>query len=112
MRAGKFDRNVEIWRRGPRMNDGYGAKSGDYILLASRSAQIIRSRGREIFENHGRDAVVPCTFILRDDPVTRTIDGRDQIRFESKIYDIESVNEVGRGEAREFIGIAQADEGA
>lgn len=110
MKAGKLKRRVTILRQGAPLDDGITTKPGPWETLATRYAQDIRSRDREVFENLGIDAEVPMTFILRHDSVTKTITPLDRIGFEDKQFDIKSVNEVGFREGVEVIGVAR-DEG-
>jgi hypothetical protein len=109
MKSGSLDRSVVIQRQGAPVDDGYTMTPGAWATLATRKAQRITSRGREVFEQQGVDAEVPMTFVLRDDSVTRTITVKDRISFGGKIYDLKSVVEIGRRRGVELIGVASAD---
>lgn len=112
MRAGSLDRTVTIMRQGAAVDDGYTMTPGAWAALATRKAQRIVSRGREVFENQGIDALVPMTFVFRDDSVTRTIAVTDRLSFDGKVYDLKSVNEIGRRRGIECVGVANAEGGA
>ena len=109
MRAGGLDRTVIVQRQGAAADDGYTTLPGTWATLATRKAQRIVSRGREVFEQQGLDAEVPMTFVLRDDSVTRTITVKDRVSFGGKVYDLKSVNEIGRRRGVELVGVASAD---
>lgn len=110
MRAGSLDRAVTIQRQGAATDDGYTMQPGAWATLATRKAQRITSRGREVFEQQGIDAEVPMTFVLRDDGVTRTVTPKDRVVFGGKAYDIKAVSEIGRRRGVEIVGVAAADE--
>lgn len=109
MKAGSLDRTVTIQRQGAAVDDGYTMQPGAWATLATRKAQRITSRGREVFEQQGVDAEVPMTFVLRDDSVTRTITVKDRVSYGGKVYDLKSVTEIGRRRGVELIGVASAD---
>jgi len=110
MRAGALDRIVTILRQGDSVDDGLQATPGAWATLAVRKAQRITSRSREVFESQGIDAIVPMTFVLRDDSVTRTITPADRISYAGRLYDLKSVSELGRRRWIECVGVAN-DEG-
>ena len=110
MKAGALDRSVTILRQGAPVDDGFQTLPGAWGTLAVRKAQRITSRGREVFENQGIDALVPMTFVFRDDSVTRTITPADRISFGGRLYDLKAVNELGRRRGVECVGVAN-DEG-
>lgn len=109
MKAGALDRAVVIQRQGVPVDDGYTMTPGAWATLATRKAMRIVSRGREVFEQQGVDAEVPMTFVLRDDSVTRSITPKDRVLFGGRLYDIKSVNEIGRRRGIEIVGVAVAD---
>jgi len=110
MKAGALDRSVTILRQGAPVDDGFQTLPGAWGTLAVRKAQRITSRGREVFENQGIDALVPMTFVFRDDSVTRNIVPTDKLLYGLKGYDIKSVNEIGRRRGVEVVAVANADE--
>lgn len=106
MRAGLLDRRVTIQRQGEPVDDGVTTKPGAWADIGTRKAQVIRSRAREIFENLGREAEVPITFVMYSDTLTRTMVTTDRIVFEGKNFDIKSINEIGRREGIEVVALA------
>lgn len=110
MRAGLLDRRVSIQRQGEPIDDGVTTVPGGWIEVGTRKAQVIRSRGREVFENLGRESEVPVTFVMRSDTLTRSITVTDKIVFEEQSFDIQSVQEIGRRDGIECVGVA-SDEG-
>lgn len=106
MKSGKMRRRVTIRRQGAPVDDGVTTLPGAWATLATRYAQDIRSRGREVFENLGTEAEIPMTFLLRFDSVTKTIKTTDRIGFEGKEYDLKSVQEIGFRDGIECVGVA------
>lgn len=109
MKAGNLDRSIVIQRQGAAVDDGFTMQPGAWATLATRKAQRITSRGREVFEQQGVDAEVPMTFVFRDDSVTRSITPKDRLDFAGRVYDIKAVSEIGRRRGIEVIGVASAD---
>lgn len=108
MKAGKLDRSISIEREGPPTDDGFTKKPGAFEPIGTRAAQIIRSRGREVFENQGVEAEVPVTFLVRFDSLTNTITEQDRIGFEGRSFNIKSVNEISRRDGIEIVAVAAA----
>lgn len=106
MEAGKLDRRVTIERRGAPVDTGMTKKPGPWAYLADRAAEVIYSRGRETLANQGVEAELPVAFRVRFDSVTKTITVRDRLIYEGKPFDLKSVNEIGRRDGVELVGVA------
>ena len=101
-----MDRRVVIQRQGAAVDNGYTTKPGDWATLGERWAQLIRSRGREVFENLGIEADVPLTILMRFDALTRTITEKDRLVVEGRAFNLKSVVEIGRRDGIECVGVA------
>lgn len=105
MQAGRRDRRVSIERQGAPTDNGFTTKPGSWSEVASRKAQIIWPKGSEPFQQEGIVTQKPATFILPSDSITRSITTLDRIVYAGKAYDLKSVNEIGRNEGVECVGI-------
>ena len=110
LRAGKLDRRIVIRRPGPVVDDGFGSQPGALADYATRWASWQPARGREVFENMGREAKAGGTFWLRYDNTTAGIRTTDVVRFQDRDWDIVSIQEVGRREGVELIVVASDEE--
>lgn len=106
MRAGKLDRRITIKRPGAAVDDGFGTQPGPLADYAVRWASWQPARGREIFENLGREAKSGGTFWIRYDSLTAAIAETDQVQFEGRLWDIVAIQEVGRREGVELVVVA------
>lgn len=106
MQAGRRDRKVSIQRQGEPVDDGYTTKPGAWAELATRKAQIIWPKGSEPFQQEGIVSQKPATFILPSDSLTRTLTTLDRIVYGGQAYDLKSVNDIGRNEGVECVGVS------
>lgn len=103
MNAGKLDRRITVRRMGEGVDDGYTTQPGALVDYATRWASWKPANGRETFENLGREAKAGGSFWLRYDSETSGILTTDKVSFSGRVWDIVSVNEIGRREAIELI---------
>lgn len=106
MRAGKLDRRITIKRPGQDVDDGFTTKPGPPVTYGERWASWQPARGREIFENLGREAKAGGTFWVRFDSLTAAIEETFLVEFEGRDWDIVAIQEVGRREGLELVVVA------
>lgn len=113
VRAGELDRRISIERAGSGSDDGYTMKAGEFAELAEVWCKVRPAPGTERFASGENAATAPTRFIIRFrgdwDP---QVNPKDRIRYPvggDRVYDIKSVNELGRREALEILAVARAD---
>lgn len=106
MKAGNLDRRITIQRLGEPTDNGIEEVPGEWADHATRWASWKPANGREVFENLGREAKAGGTFWLRYDSETSGILATDRVVFESRNWDILSINELDRREGVELVVIA------
>lgn len=109
MIAGKLDRRVTLWRRGPVQDDGYGSTQ---IMepIATRWAAVIPQTGREVIEAGGKDGERVSRFHFRYDSVTATISETDELAHDGARYAVTGPTiEIGRREGIEVLAASIGD---
>lgn len=102
IKAGVLDRRVTIQRNGPPTDDGYTTVPGALADYYTCSAKWTPARGREVFENQGIEAYSGGVLLIRYNPTTATIRETDKVLLGGRLWDIITVQEVGRREGIEL----------
>ena len=106
MRAGDLDRRITFQKNTP-VQDETGEKVEGFADFATKPtvwAKIERGRGRQRFITEHELNEHTIVFKVRN----RTdVDTEDRIVYNSEDYDIEAIEEIGRGEGL-FIGATKA----
>ena len=104
MDFGQLDRRIAIQRNSPTQDD-YGEPIVSWSDLAVVWAQVTPVSGAERFTGETIDATRRSRFLIRH----RTDVKPDmRISWDSLVWDIAEVHEVGRGEATEIVAEAKA----
>lgn len=111
IRAGRLDRRITVRRQGPATDDGYTTLPGVLADYYTCFASWKPARGRETFENLGREAYSGGTFWVRHNPTSAAIKTTDKVSYGGLSWDIISIQEVGRREGVELTVVAgEADD--
>lgn len=112
MKARSLDRRVRIERAVP-VDDGYQTRTDAWAPLGEVWAQFIRTGGREGREAAGREALATASFRIRFSEELRDLLPSDRVIYPAdgagRVYDIQSVVEIGRREGLELICVAGSD---
>src|SRR5689334_12459889 len=103
LRAGDLDRRIEL-RRQLAGTDDVGQPNGGWLTVDTVWAQYKPAMGREIRDGLVADTTMPATFRIRwrGDVATDWV-----IRYGGQVYDIASINEIGRREGLEILATAR-----
>tara|TARA_R100000329_G_scaffold48857_1_gene45129 strand:+ start:2021 stop:2344 length:324 start_codon:yes stop_codon:yes gene_type:complete len=95
MRIGRLDRKITIQFRSISQND-YGEAVAAYSSSASVWAMIDTSKGKEAVKNGIETSQQKVNFLIRFSSDVDDVTSGDRVLYNSKYYDIENVQEVGR----------------
>lgn len=104
--AGRLDRRITIQSRTV-MQDGFGAEIASWSDEATVWAEVKPLRGSERWAAMEVAADLPTRFTIRYRAEPSTVDNR--IAYKGRIYDIQSVNEIGRRVGWEIYAKARQD---
>lgn len=92
--AGALRNRIEIWRAEP-FDDGTATVDGEPRCIGKRSAgkSDVSDGERVRASQQGQD--ITTRFLVRADDLTRSITGKDQLRFRGRIYDVTGTKDVG-----------------
>lgn len=96
IKAGELDRRITIRRPGAPIDDGMQTLPGPLEDYTTCSAKWTPARGRETFENLGREAYAGGTFLIRRNPTTLAIKETDKVSYHGRSWDIIGVTERDR----------------
>lgn len=96
MKAGEFDRTIELFAEIAAVDDGYTTVPGGWASQGTRKAKYVPAMRREIFETAGREVKLPAVFEVRSDTLTRQINETWRIGYAGETFDIKGRQEVGR----------------
>ena len=105
LQAGKLDRQIVIQS----LTTGqsvYGGTTESYSTLATVFAKVTPLRGREFFDSKAINSEVDTRFVIR---YRNDVTTKHRISYDSKIYDIHSVQEMGRRAGTEIMASASVD---
>ena len=106
MKAGEFDRIIELFAMGAPVDDGYTITPGVFASQGTRKAKYVPAMRREIFETAGREVKMPVVFEVRSDTLTRQISETWRIGFDGAVYDCKGVQQIGRREGLRIEAVA------
>lgn len=109
MRGGRLDRRINLQRTGTPTDDGFRTKPGGFATFATVWARVRPAPGTERFASGETAATAPIVFDIRWSSVVADLNPKDRVLFDGRSYDIKSVNEIGRREGLEILGVARAD---
>ncbi len=96
MRIGKLDRKITLQFRSFSQND-FGESVAAFNSSASVWAMIeTNSRGKERVSNGIETSQQNVSFLIRFSTDVNDITAGDRVLYNSQLYDIESVQEIGR----------------
>ena len=108
MRAGKLDRKIDVLRASTSRN-GFNEEVAAWEPLARVWAEAVpisdgeRRRAGETLSSK------KFRFTIRYSSQVYTVDPRDRIRYDGRIFDINGVKDVGRREGIEITATARAE---
>jgi len=108
VRPGKLDRRIAIERAAVVQND-LGEEIESWSVWQTVWAEVLPLDGSERWQAQEVMAEAPTRFRLRWLP---GLGVEDRIRCEDRLYDIHSINEIGRRRALEVLAKARADQTA
>lgn len=109
MNAGKFDRKVVIVTPvKPNTTDAWNETTGPPPTRVSAWAAIKTAPGSERFQSAENLALAPLRFFFRwrDGLVLPT----SRIEYDGKIFDVKSVEEIGRRQLLQVLAVGMVDE--
>jgi SPP1 family predicted phage head-tail adaptor len=106
--AGKLDRRITILR-GTKVKDSYNSEVLTWEPLASVWAQALPVLDAERLRAGEKLGVKSYRFSIRYSPTMATVDYRDRLSFEGRLFDINGVKEMGRREFIEITATARAE---
>lgn len=110
MRAGRFDRLVDLMRRGADIDDGLSMQPGVLAaLMENVPAEVKPAPGNEKYINAENAATAPTIFRVPWSPDYEDLNPKDVVRYGGRDYNIVSVVEIGRREALEIAAITETD---
>lgn len=105
MRAGRLDRRIELQKNSPTQNTA-GEEVDNWTELYTVWAEVIPVRGSERYASQQDAAVIEEKFRIR---YLSDITPKNRILYNSRIYDIKGVLEIGRREGLEIHAKARAE---
>ena len=111
MQAGKFDRRITIERfaAGSPAVDAFGGESGAWGALATVWAQRTPVSDGEKWRAQEVAAAITERFLIRWSSTVSGVSAKDRISYNSRLYDISGVKEVGRRQYIEITAAARDD---
>ncbi|AOW22228.1 phage head-tail adapter protein [Sphingomonas melonis TY] len=107
--AGDLDRRITILRA-TAADDGLSSVPGEMKTMAQRWANKTDVSDGERMRASEQGQEITSRFLVRDDSVTRTIDGRDMLVCEGRTYAVVGTKEYGgRRVGIEITAIARPD---
>lgn len=108
--AGKLDRRVRI-ETATKADDGHNEVDA-WGTLVTVWAQVIPTAGREAREQLGREVILSSSFRVRFSSTVSAVRPEGfRLRYpaadDGQVWDIKSVNEIGRREGLEIIAVAR-----
>lgn len=110
IKAGKMDRRIIIQRPGPPTDNGYTTLPGVLGTYFTCDASWKPARGREAFENLGREANSGGTFWVRNNPMTAAIKTTDKVSYRGQSWDIIAVQEIDRDGIELIVAASEVDD--
>ncbi|RSU21205.1 phage head completion protein [Sphingomonas koreensis] len=108
--AGELDRRVQIWRAVP-VDNGTATVPGEPAKIATRWARKLDVSDSERVRAAEQGQELGTRFLMRSDPVTREITGKDQLWHRGRFYEVTGVKESAeREDAVEIATVARPDE--
>ena len=108
MRAGPLDRRITIERATATL-DGFGGESLVWLTLSVLWASVTPISDGERFRSDERAADITTRFVVRRSDMTKTIDAKDRILFEGRMYQIYGVKEIGFRDGIEITASARGE---
>jgi head-tail adaptor len=109
MEAGRLDRRITILRTFL-VDDGYSSAPGAPAVFISRAAEFQPQSDAEKQRSDELQATQAAWFRVRYDSQTATIDARDTLEFEGRVWQITGVKPLpGRREGFEITAVARAE---
>lgn len=111
MQAGKLDRRITLQRfsAGSPAFDDFGGESGSWGTLATVWAMRTPVSDGEKWRAQEVAAAITERFLIRWSSAVSSLSAKDRISYNSRIYDISGVKEVGRREYIEITAAARDD---
>jgi SPP1 family predicted phage head-tail adaptor len=110
MQAGPLDRRITIERAMVTL-DGFGGEDRIWLTLSVLWASMTPISDGERFRSDERAADITTRFVVRRSNLTKTIDAKDRIFFEGRMYQIYGVKEIGFRDGIEITASARAEYG-
>ena len=96
MRVGRLDRKIQIQFRSLSQND-YGEAVASFSSTTDVWAMLeTKPRGKERIDGGLETSVQNVNFLIRYSTDVNSVTSGDRVSYNSQLYDIESVQEVGR----------------
>ena len=108
MQAGPLDRRITIERATVTL-DAFGGEDLIWLTLSVLWASMTPISDGERFRSDERAADITTRFVVRRSNLTKTIDAKDRILFEGRIYQIYGVKEIGFRDGVEITASARGE---
>lgn len=110
MKSGALDRRITIQREVQTGTDGFNVPITQWTDLATVWASVTPMSDGERWRAAEVSAEVTTRFLIRYSSQVSTVNPKDRIQYEGRLYDIYGVKEVGRREGLEITATARADQ--
>ena len=108
MTAGNRDRRITLERQGAGQDEDSGEEVGTWTTLGRPWADIEPLTGRELVNSNLEMSKQPTRFRFPYSSTWATLSAKDRISFNSTVYDIESVVNVGQRNIEfEVVGVVR-----
>lgn len=108
MKAGDLDRRIAI-ERATETQDDFGEPIQTWATLATVWASKEDIRDTERFMAQQVGAEVTTRFQIRYSATVASVNPKDRVVYDGRVYDIAGVKEIGRREGLEITAVARAD---
>ena len=106
--AGSLDRRIRI-ERATTSKDAFNEDIEAWATLATVWAAKIEIPDGEVWRASEVSAQITTRFQIRWNSVIATVDERDRIVYEGRVFDITRIKEIGRREGREITAHARSE---
>lgn len=105
----KLDRKISLLRASRVQDSGTGEEIETWSILANVWAGKKDVSDGERMRASEVSAEISTRFVIRWDSAWADINAKDRIQYETRVFDIFSVKEIGRRQGLEITGTARAD---
>lgn len=103
-----LDRRIRIERNTP-VQDEYGQETENWSELVTLHASWRRASTKETLASAEVSATASDVFEIRWSPAWSSVNPRDRLVFDGRVYDISAVTEIGRREGLRINALARTE---